>query len=198
MYGEAVQVVDALLRNEITTFDGQHYRLDEAPFRPGPVQQPRPPLTLAAHGPRMLRLIAPYADRWNSMGTPAEMRERGDRLDEALRRRRPRPGRGHPLAPLRPGDPARGAPVGVGRGVPRLRRPLSGGRSWRVPAPAAARRLLGAGRADRGRRAPRIAHGVLTAARPATGDVPPFAILRGRWPAVGAWAQPAGRRRTRS
>lgn len=83
MYGEAVQIVDSLLRNELTTFHGDYYRLNEAPFRPGPVQQPRPPLTLAAHSPRMLRLIAPYADRWNSMGSVAEMKERGARLDEA-------------------------------------------------------------------------------------------------------------------
>jgi alkanesulfonate monooxygenase SsuD/methylene tetrahydromethanopterin reductase-like flavin-dependent oxidoreductase (luciferase family) len=82
MYGEAVQIVDALLRNDVTTFHGEHYRITEAPFRPGPVQKPRPPLTLAAHSPRMLRLIAPYADRWNSMGSPAEMRDRGARLDE--------------------------------------------------------------------------------------------------------------------
>jgi alkanesulfonate monooxygenase SsuD/methylene tetrahydromethanopterin reductase-like flavin-dependent oxidoreductase (luciferase family) len=83
MYGEAVQIVDSLLRNELTTFHGDYYRLTEAPFRPGPVQTPRPPLTLAAHSPRMLRLIAPYADRWNSMGSPAEMRERSRRLDDA-------------------------------------------------------------------------------------------------------------------
>lgn len=83
MYGEAVRIVDALLRNDVTSFHGDHYQLTDAPFRPGPVQKPRPPLTLAAHGPRMLRLIAPYADRWNSMGSPAEMRERGERLDDA-------------------------------------------------------------------------------------------------------------------
>ncbi|MCC6790800.1 MAG: LLM class flavin-dependent oxidoreductase [Thermomicrobiales bacterium] len=83
MYGEAIAVIDNLLRNELTTFHGEHYRLNDAPFRPGPVQTPRPPLTLAAHSPRMLRLIAPYADRWNSMGSSEEMRERNRRLDEA-------------------------------------------------------------------------------------------------------------------
>lgn len=85
MYGEAVEIVDHLLRNDLTTFHGEYYRLTEAPFRPGPVQTPRPPLTLAAHSPRMLRLIAPYADRWNSMGSVEEMRERGARLDDACR-----------------------------------------------------------------------------------------------------------------
>jgi alkanesulfonate monooxygenase SsuD/methylene tetrahydromethanopterin reductase-like flavin-dependent oxidoreductase (luciferase family) len=82
-FNEAVEVVDLLLRQEITTYDGRFYHLRAAPFRPAPVQQPRPPLTLAAHSPRMLKIIAPYADRWNSMGTPDELRERGERLDAA-------------------------------------------------------------------------------------------------------------------
>ena len=85
-FGEAVQILDQLLRNELVSFRGSHYQLDEAIFRPAPIQRPRPPLTLAAHGPRMLALIAPYVDRWNSMGSPAEMGERGRRLDEALER----------------------------------------------------------------------------------------------------------------
>ena len=83
-FGEAVQVLDLLLRNDISNFAGAHYQLEQASFRPAPLQRPRPPLTLAAHGPKMLRLIAPYVDRWNSMGTPDEMGERGARLDEAL------------------------------------------------------------------------------------------------------------------
>ncbi|HQY31011.1 MAG TPA: LLM class flavin-dependent oxidoreductase, partial [Thermomicrobiales bacterium] len=73
-FGEAVQVIDTLLREDVSSFAGSFYQLNDAIFRPAPVQQPRPPLTLAAHRPRMLRLIAPYVDRWNSMGSPAEMR----------------------------------------------------------------------------------------------------------------------------
>jgi F420-dependent oxidoreductase-like protein len=83
MLEEAVQVVDALMRNDVTTFDGAYYHLHEAPFRPGPVQLPRPPLTLGAHGPRMLRLTARFADRWNSYGTVAEIAERNAALDAA-------------------------------------------------------------------------------------------------------------------
>ena len=83
MFREAVEVVDHLLRNDVTSFDGAHYQLHEAPFRPAPVQHPRPPLTLAAHGPKMLRFIAPYADRWNSIGTTEELRSRNARLDDA-------------------------------------------------------------------------------------------------------------------
>lgn len=83
-FGEAVQVLDILLRNDVGNFSGAHYQLQQASFRPAPLQRPRPPFTLAAHGPKMLRLIAPYVDRWNSMGSPEEVGERGARLDEAL------------------------------------------------------------------------------------------------------------------
>jgi alkanesulfonate monooxygenase SsuD/methylene tetrahydromethanopterin reductase-like flavin-dependent oxidoreductase (luciferase family) len=81
-FREAVEIVDSLLRNETTTFAGRYYRLDEAYVRPAPVQQPRPPLTLGAHRPRMLRICAEYADSWNSFGTVEEMRERNLILDE--------------------------------------------------------------------------------------------------------------------
>ncbi len=84
MFAEAVELIDMLLRQDVSSYQGTYYRLDEAVFRPAPIQQPRPPMTLAAHAPRMLKSIAPYVDRWNSMGTTVEMKERGERLDEAL------------------------------------------------------------------------------------------------------------------
>jgi alkanesulfonate monooxygenase SsuD/methylene tetrahydromethanopterin reductase-like flavin-dependent oxidoreductase (luciferase family) len=81
-FDEAVQLLDGWLRNETTTFAGTYYQLREAPTRPKPVQRPRPPLVLAGHRPRMLRIIARYADTFNSFGTVDEMRERNDRLDQ--------------------------------------------------------------------------------------------------------------------
>lgn len=81
-YREAVQVVDAMLREEVTSFDGAHYQLTDAPARPLPVQRPRPPLTLGAHGRKMLRIVAEFADRWNSHGSPAEIAQRNAILDE--------------------------------------------------------------------------------------------------------------------
>jgi alkanesulfonate monooxygenase SsuD/methylene tetrahydromethanopterin reductase-like flavin-dependent oxidoreductase (luciferase family) len=82
-FEEAVVLIDALFREDVTTWEGTYYQVREAPFRPKPLQQPRPPLTLGAHGPRMLRFVARHADRWNSYGTVAEIRERNQRLDEA-------------------------------------------------------------------------------------------------------------------
>lgn len=82
-FHEAVQVLDGLLRNEVTSFKGKYYTLNEAASRPRPLQQPRPPLLLAGHRPRMLRIAAQYAETWNSFGTVEEMRERNMLLDEA-------------------------------------------------------------------------------------------------------------------
>jgi len=82
-FEEAVQIVDGLLRDETFSYDGRHYQLRDASFRPGPVQRPRPPLTLGAHGPRMLRICARYADAWNSFGTTEQIRSRNAILDEA-------------------------------------------------------------------------------------------------------------------
>jgi alkanesulfonate monooxygenase SsuD/methylene tetrahydromethanopterin reductase-like flavin-dependent oxidoreductase (luciferase family) len=81
-FEEAVEVIDLLLRNEVTSFQGRHYQLAEAAFRPGPVQRPRPPLTLGAHGRRMLGIVARKADSWNSFGTPEQIRDRNAILDE--------------------------------------------------------------------------------------------------------------------
>lgn len=79
-FAEAVELVDAYLRGDETSFDGEHYRLDGAFNRPPPVQRPRPPLVMGAHGPRMLKLVAQYADTWNSFAPSDELRRRNDQL----------------------------------------------------------------------------------------------------------------------
>ena len=81
-FREAVEIIDHMLRNEFTTYEGRYYRLRDAPNRPGPVQRPRPPLMIGAKGPRMLEIVARYADNWNSSGTVEEVRERSRILDE--------------------------------------------------------------------------------------------------------------------
>lgn len=82
-FEEAVQIVDLMLRQQTTSFAGTYYTLTDALCHPPPIQQPRPPITLGAHGPRMLRIAARHADRWNSYGSVDEIRERNVRLDEA-------------------------------------------------------------------------------------------------------------------
>lgn len=79
-YAEAVQLIDRYLTHDHSSFDGKHYRLDGAYNRPAPVQQPRPPLVMGAHGPRMLKLVARYADTWNSFAPVDELKRRNDQL----------------------------------------------------------------------------------------------------------------------
>jgi len=67
-FGEFVELVDLLLRQEVTTYHGQFYSCEEAETVPLPVQQPRAPVTIAAHGPKMLRIAAEHADGWSSWG----------------------------------------------------------------------------------------------------------------------------------
>lgn len=90
-FGEFVEIVDAMLRNEKTTYEGTYYQVQEAMMQPAPVQQPRPPLTIAAHGARTLGIAARYADTWSSYYpgpdlSPEEgaqvIRELNDRLSE--------------------------------------------------------------------------------------------------------------------
>ena len=65
---EAIQVIRSFTSQQRTTFVGMHYRLDDAPFQPRPVQA-HIPLLIAAHRPRMLRLAARYADQWDTFAT---------------------------------------------------------------------------------------------------------------------------------
>jgi F420-dependent oxidoreductase-like protein len=65
-FEEAVEIISSLMSQERTTFVGRHYRLDDAPLEPRPVQQPRIPILVAAHRPRMLRIAARYADQWDT------------------------------------------------------------------------------------------------------------------------------------
>lgn len=81
-FREAVVLIDQMLRQDVTTFEGAYYQVREAMVRPSTVQRPRPPLTLGAHRSKMLRVVAEYAERWNSHASVAEMAERNHILDE--------------------------------------------------------------------------------------------------------------------
>jgi len=63
---EGVQIIRSLFTEETTTFHGTHYRLTAARCEPKPVQK-RPRIWIGGMGERrLLRLVATYADGWNT------------------------------------------------------------------------------------------------------------------------------------
>ncbi len=68
---EAIQIVRRLWTDAPASFEGQHYRIDNAYCEPRP--DPIPPLLIGGGGEQLtLRLVAKYADWWNLPGGTAE------------------------------------------------------------------------------------------------------------------------------
>jgi len=88
MLDEGLQVIDAMFTDDEPSFEGDHYRIENAYNAPEPVQDPHPPVVIGGAGPRMLRLVARYADEWNveisgrNRGPPVEFK--AEKLDEYL------------------------------------------------------------------------------------------------------------------
>lgn len=91
---EAVQMMRLLMDEGHGSFEGRYYRLDDAWLVPMPFQQPRIPLLIAAHRPRMLAIAARYADQWDTFaelqgasteGVSEEVSGQLERLDAACR-----------------------------------------------------------------------------------------------------------------
>lgn len=80
---EYVEIVDRLLRDEVTSFAGAHYQVNGAIMNPRPVQSPRPPITVGALGPAMMRHAARHADIWSSLSFHESFE---DQVDETRRR----------------------------------------------------------------------------------------------------------------
>ncbi len=86
---EGLVVLDRLLRNDLEPFDRRFTTYQQARTTPGCLQRPRPPLIVAAHGPKALRVAELRGDVWSSYGgvedlTAAELvavtRQRNDDL----------------------------------------------------------------------------------------------------------------------
>ncbi len=89
-FAEAIEIIHTLLTNGEVDFVGEYHSARESELI---MRGPRPqalPITIAAGGPKMLRLVAQYADAWNWWGwdeTIEQITERItpiiDRLDQA-------------------------------------------------------------------------------------------------------------------
>jgi F420-dependent oxidoreductase-like protein len=67
---EAVQVMKLLMTDDGVSFDGHHYRLQDASYNPKPVQKPHPPIWIGASGKKlMLPIVGRWADAWHSFGS---------------------------------------------------------------------------------------------------------------------------------
>ncbi len=71
--GEALGLLDRLLRGEEVTFTGRHYRVEAHRVHPLPVQRPRPPLLVGGGNRRLLADVARVADIIGLTGTGRTM-----------------------------------------------------------------------------------------------------------------------------
>ncbi|HYR13758.1 MAG TPA: LLM class flavin-dependent oxidoreductase [Mycobacterium sp.] len=64
--GETLEILRQAFSNEVIDFTGKHFTVRDMPVKPGPVQQPRPPIVVGGVGEKYtLPLVARYADVWN-------------------------------------------------------------------------------------------------------------------------------------
>jgi alkanesulfonate monooxygenase SsuD/methylene tetrahydromethanopterin reductase-like flavin-dependent oxidoreductase (luciferase family) len=65
-FEEALQIVTPMLKGESVTFHGNFYDVDDALLRPRGPRPGGPPIWIGARRPRMLGIVAKYADAYNT------------------------------------------------------------------------------------------------------------------------------------
>jgi probable F420-dependent oxidoreductase len=88
-FAEGLEILIPLLRGERVTFEGRYHRAVDLELLPSPVRAGGPPILIAGKRPRMLSLVARWADQWNAAwyGPPDgahELRQRLSNLNAAL------------------------------------------------------------------------------------------------------------------
>ncbi|MHB8601005.1 MAG: LLM class flavin-dependent oxidoreductase [Ktedonobacteraceae bacterium] len=83
-FEEALQVIVPLLRDGQVDFQGQYYQVRNCVLRPRGPSPTGPSILIGARRPRMLRLVARYADAWNTVWhtDPMIVKERYDEFKQ--------------------------------------------------------------------------------------------------------------------
>jgi F420-dependent oxidoreductase-like protein len=94
MLAEALRIVHQQWTEDVVSFQGRHYRLEQCPARYKPLQRPHPRIIVGGGGgPRSVAVAAQWADEYNVAGkTVEECSAIRARLDAACRRHGRRPG----------------------------------------------------------------------------------------------------------
>ena len=69
---EASEVLKAIWTTNPVEFDGTYYTIPKSVIKPKPVQQPHPPIYLAASTPRAMARVARHGDGWFPLGLPID------------------------------------------------------------------------------------------------------------------------------
>jgi probable F420-dependent oxidoreductase len=84
-FDEALQIISPLLRDGHVDFAGEYYSAENSVLRPRGPSPKGPRILIGAKGPRMLKLVARYADAWNTAWhmDPAVAAQRWENLQAA-------------------------------------------------------------------------------------------------------------------
>lgn len=82
--GEALRVIKGMLAHESFSFEGKHFKVEDALTLPQPVQRPNPPVWVGGKGDSIVKTAGRYADGFNSAWawTPEDFEGRVRLLEE--------------------------------------------------------------------------------------------------------------------
>ncbi len=70
--GEAIQLIRRMWTDPAPSFEGKHFRIENAYCDPPPLQKPSPPIWIGGEGDKLLRTAALWADGFNARWWPPE------------------------------------------------------------------------------------------------------------------------------
>jgi F420-dependent oxidoreductase-like protein len=83
---EGVEAMRLLMTRDHATYEGTYTRLDDATYRPRPIQQPHPPIWIGATGEKLtLPITGRQADVWHTFGSAASFARKWPIVERAAR-----------------------------------------------------------------------------------------------------------------